>query len=390
MAALELADIFRRHGEAYRQAHAGHLGRTERRIMGAIQACRTAALGGHVERCTDCGLIRVAYNSCRNRHCPKCQGPARAAWLAERQAELLPVPYFHVVFTLPASAAEIAFQNKAVVYAILFKAAAETLSTIAADPRHLGAEIGFIGVLHTWGQTLQHHPHVHCLVPGGGVSLDGTHWVSCRPGFFLPVPVLSRLFRRLFLEKLGAAYERGKLEFFAGLTGLADPAVFARRLAQLRRREWVVYAKRPFAGPEAVLAYLGRYTHRVAIANSRLVALAGGEVSFRWRDYRHHNKNKVMTIAADEFIRRFLLHALPDGFHRIRHYGFLANRRRADKLALCRQLLDVAVAASLDDGEAQQPHCGPDLCPSCGGPMEPIGSLPPSPPPSSSAWHDSS
>jgi hypothetical protein len=357
--------------------------------MGAIQACRTAALGGHVERCTDCGLIRLAYNSCRNRHCPKCQGPARAAWLAEQQAELLPVPYFHVVFTLPASATEIAFQNKAVVYAILFKAAAETLSTIAADPRHLGAEIGFISVLHTWGQALQHHPHVHCLVPGGGVSLDGTHWVSCRPGFFLPVPVLSRLFRRLFLEKLGEAYERGKLEFFAGLTGLADPAVFARRLAQLRRREWVVYAKRPFAGPEAVLAYLGRYTHRVAIANSRLVALAGGEVSFRWRDYRHHNKNKVMTIAADEFIRRFLLHALPDGFHRIRHYGFLANRRRADKLALCRQLLDVAVAASLDDGEAQQ-HCGPDLCPSCGGPMEPIGSLPPSRPPSSSAWHDSS
>jgi len=390
MAALEVADIFRRHGEAYRQAHGSHLGRTERRIMGAIEACRTATLGGHIERCADCGLIRVAYNSCRNRHCPKCQGPARAAWLAERQAELLPVPYFHVVFTLPASAAEIAFQNKAAVYAILFKAAAETLSTIAADPRHLGAEIGFIGVLHTWGQTLQHHPHVHCLVPGGGLSLDGTHLVSCRPRFFLPVPVLSRLFRRLFLEKLAAAYEGGKLGFFAGLTGLADPAVFARRLAELRRREWVVYAKRPFAGPEAVLAYLGRYTHRVAIANSRLVALAGGEISFRWRDYRHHNKNRVMTIAAGEFIRRFLLHALPDGFHRIRHYAFLANRRRADKLALCRQLLDVAVAASLDDGEAQQPDWGPDLCPCCGGPMEPIGSLPPSRPATSSPWHDTS
>ena len=390
MAALEVADIFRRHGEAYRQAHAGHLGRTERRIMGAIEACRTAALGGHIERCADCGLIRMAYNSCRNRHCPKCQGLARAAWLAERQAELLPVPYFHVVFTLPASAAAIAFQNKAAVYAILFKAAAETLSTIAADPRHLGAEIGFIGVLHTWGQTLQHHPHIHCLVPGGGLSLDTTRWVSCRPGFFLPAPVLSRLFRRLFLEKLGAAYEGGKLGFFAGLTRLADPAVFARLLAALRRRRWVVYAKRPFAGPDAALAYLGRYTHRVAIANSRLIALASGEVSFRWRDYRDHKKNKIMIIAVDEFIRRFLLHALPDGFHRIRHYGFLANRRCADKLALCRQLLDVAVAAPLGDDEAQQPHCGPDLCPSCGGPMELIGSLPRSRPATSSAWHNSS
>jgi hypothetical protein len=243
MAALEVADIFHRHGEAYRQTHAGHLGRTERRIMGAVEACRTAALGGHIERCADCGLIRVAYNSCRNRHCPKCQGPARAAWVAERQAELLPVPYFHVVFTLPASAAEIAFQNKAAVYAILFKAAAETLTAIAADPRHLGAEIGFIGVLHTWAQNLQHHPHVHCFVPGGGLSLDGTRWVCCRPGFFLPVRVLSRLFRRLFLEKLGAAFKAGDLGFFGALAGLAHPAVFARRLAELRRLEWVVYAK---------------------------------------------------------------------------------------------------------------------------------------------------
>ena len=283
MAALEVADIFRRHGETYRQTHAGRLGRTERRIMSAIAACRTAALGGHIERCTDCGLVRIAYNSCRNRHCPKCQGPARTAWLADRQAELLPVPYFHVVFTLPASVAEIAFQNKAAVYGILFKAAAETMSTIAADRRHLGAEIGFIAVLHTWGQNLQHHPHVHCLVPGGGRSLDGTRWVSCRPGFFLPVRVLSRLFRRLFLEKLGAAFEAGNLGFFGALARLADPAVFARRLAALRRIEWVVYAKRPFAGPAAMLTYLGRYTHRVAIANSRLVALAGNEVSFRWK-----------------------------------------------------------------------------------------------------------
>src|SRR5689334_8348821 len=295
MSALEVADIFRRHGEAYREAHAGHLGRAERRVMGAIEACRTAVLGGHVERCAACGLIRIAYNSCRNRHCPKCQGPARAAWLTERQAELLPVPYFHVVFTLPAPAAEIAFQNKAAVYAILFTAAAEALSTIAADPRHLGAEIGFVAVLHTWGQNLQHHPHIHCVVPGGGLSMDGTRWVSCRTGFFLPVRVLSRLFRRLFLEKLQAAFDTGRLAFFGALARLADGADFTRCLAELRRMEWVVYAKRSFASPAAVLAYLGRYTHRVAIANSRLVALAADRVSFCWRDYRHHHKNKVMT-----------------------------------------------------------------------------------------------
>ena len=392
MPVLEMADIFRHHGEAYRQAHAGHLGRVERRIMAAIEACRTARLGGHVERCTDCGLIRIAYNSCRNRHCPKWQGPARVAWLAERQTELLPVPYFHVAFTLPTLAAEIAFQNKAAMYAILFQAAAETLITIAADPRHLGAEIGFIGVLHTWGQNLQHHPHVHCLVPGGGLSLDGKRWVSCRPGFFLSVRVLSRLFRRLFLEKLGAAFEARKLGFFGALAGLADPAVFVRRLAALRRIEWVVYAKRPFAGPEAVLAYLGRYTHRVAIANTRLVALAGDQVSFRWRDYRHHNKNKVMTLAVDEFIRRFLLHALPDGLHRIRHYGFLANRGRAEKLARCRALLPVSAAVSSDNHQESEraPGRASDICPACGGHMEPIDWLTRSRPASSSGWHDSS
>ncbi|HEX2215786.1 MAG TPA: IS91 family transposase, partial [Xanthobacteraceae bacterium] len=337
MFTLEVADIFRRYGEAYQQAHAGHLSRTERRVMGAIETCRTAVLGGHVKRCTECGLIRIAYNSCRNRHCPKCQGPARAAWLAERQDELLPVPYFHVVFTPPAPAAEIAFQNKAAVYAILFRAAAEALSTIAADPRHLGAEIGFVAVLHTWGQNLQHHPHIHCLVPGGGLSPDGRHWVFCRPGFFLPVRVLSRLFRRLFLEKLRAAFDAGRLAFFGALAGLAAAPVFARRLSELRRAEWVVYAKRPFAGPAAVLTYLSRYTHRVAISNSRLIDMAGGQVRFRWRDYRHHSKSKVMTLAADEFIRRFLLHTLPHGFHRIRHYGFLGNRHRAEKLALCRR-----------------------------------------------------
>src|SRR4051812_16878943 len=292
MSGLEVADIFRRHGEAYRQAHAGHLGRAERRVMGAIEACRTAALGGHVERCAACGLIRIAYNSCRNRHCPKCQGPARAAWLAERQAELLPVPYFHVVFTLPAPAAEIAFQNKAAVYAILFRAAAETLSTIAADPRHLGAEIGFVAVLHTWGQNLQHHPHVHGIVPGGGLSPDGRRWVACRPGFFLPVRVLSRLFRRRFLEELLQLHEAGKLQFFGEHAGLADARTFGEWLAPMRKCEWVVYAKRPFAGPQAVLAYLSRYPHRVAISNSRLLALDERGVTFRWKDYRAKGRTR--------------------------------------------------------------------------------------------------
>ena len=260
--ALEVAEVFRRHGEAFRQVHAGHLGGVERRVMSAITACRTAALGGHVEQCNDCGATRIAYNSCRNRHCPKCQGLARAQWLAARQAELLPVQYFHVVFTVPAPAGEIAFQNKAVVYAILFRSAAETLAAIAADPKHLGAQLGVTAVLHTWGQTLQHHPHVHCVVPGGGPSLDGTRWIACRPGFFLPVRVLSRLFRRLFLQGLENAFNAGKLGFFGNLAGLADPAAFTRRLDQLRQTDWVVYAKPPFGGPKQVLAYLGRYTRR--------------------------------------------------------------------------------------------------------------------------------
>jgi len=380
--ALEVAEIFRRHGEAYRRAHGAHLGRVERRVMSALVACRTAALGGHAERCADCGLVRIAYNSCRNRHCPKCQGLARAGWLAERQAELLPVPYFHVVFTVPAPLGEIAFQNKAVVYAILLRAAAETLRTIAADPRHLGAEIGIVAVLHTWGQTLHHHPHVHCVVPGGGLSPDGSRWIACRPGFFLPVRVLSRLFRRLFLEHLQAAFAAGELGFFGALADLAEPAAFATRLAELRRSEWVVYAKRPFGGPEQVLAYLGRYTHRVAIANSRLVALADGQVSFRWRDYRHHDKLKVMTLAAEEFIRRFLLHTLPDGFHRIRHYGFLANGQRAAKIALCRRLLAApspdAIVRPPDYRERCRQLTGHalDICPCCGGKMELIAPLP--------------
>jgi hypothetical protein len=296
--ALEVADIFRRHGEAFRQAHAGHLGCVERRIMGAITACRTAALGGHVEQCDDCGTTRIAYNSCRNRHCPKCQGLARVQWLAERQAELLPVPYFHVVFTLPAPVGEIAFQNKAAVYAILLRTAAETLTTIATDPRHLGAKLGMTMVLHTWGQTLQHHPHVHCVVPGGGPSFDGTRWVACRTGFFLPVRVLSRLFRRLFLRELENAFGAGRLRFFGKLGNLAKPQAFARRLGDLRRLNWVVYAKPPFGGPEQVLAYLGRYTHRVAIANSRLLSLADSKVRFTWKDYRAGGKTKVMTLDA--------------------------------------------------------------------------------------------
>ena len=380
--ALEVADVFRRHGAAYREAHAGHLRRGQRRVMGAIETCRSAALGGHVEQCNDCGQLRIAYNSCRNRHCPKCQGLARAQWLADRQSELLPVPYFHIVFTVPASIAEIALHNKAVVYGILFTAAAETLRVIAADPRHLGAEIGLVAVLHTWGQNLHHHPHVHCVVPGGGPSVDRTRWIACRPGFFLPVKVLSRLYRRLFLTRLQVAFDMGQLRFFGDLASLARPAAFAAWLRPLRAIRWVVYAKRPFGGPEQVLDYLGRYTHRVAIANSRLVGLAEGRVSFRWKDYRHHDKQKVMTLGADEFIRRFLLHVLPDGFHRIRHYGYLANGGRAAKLAHCRRLLAVpepappAPAADYRERYQQLTGRSLDLCPGCGGRMIEIGVIP--------------
>ena len=380
--ALEVADVFRRHGAAYRDAHAGHLSDGQRRVMGAIEACRSATLGGHVEQCDGCGQIRIAYNSCRDRHCPKCQGLARAEWLADRQADLLPVPYFHVVFTVPAPIAEIAFQNKAVVYAILFTAAAETLRIIAADPKHLGAEIGLVAVLHTWGQNLHHHPHVHCVVPGGGPSADRTRWIGCRPGFFLPVKVLSRLYRRLFLTRLQAAFDAGQLRFFGDLARLDEPAVFAACLRPLRAIPWVVYAKRPFGGPEQVLDYLARYTHRVAIANSRLVALADGRVSFLWKDYRHHDKPKVMTLDADEFIRRFLLHVLPDGFHRIRHYGYLANGERVAKLARCRRLLaapePAPPARAADYRERYQQLTGRslDLCPCCGGRMVEIGVIP--------------
>jgi len=368
---LEVADIFRRHGDAYRRAHDGHLNRIEQRVMSAIELCRTAALGGHTEVCSDCGLIRCAYNSCRNRHCPKCQGHARATWLAARQADLLPVPYFHVVFTLPAPVAAMAFQNKEVIYAILFKAAAETLRTIAADTKHLGAEIGLLAVLHTWGQNLHHHPHVHCVVPGGGPSLDGTRWVGCRPGFFLPIRVLSRLFRRLFLDALRVAFEVGGLKFFGDLAGLAEPDAFTAKLRAVRQIEWVVYSKPPFGGPAQVLAYLSRYTHRVAIANSRITEITAQSVSFRWKDYRHYGKTKVMTLDADEFIRRFLQHTLPDAFHRIRHYGFLANGQRAAKIAQCRKLLAVPAPETKTEAEAACSLTMPpsDTCPCCGGTM---------------------
>ena len=341
---LEVADVFRHFGQAFRDRHGASLSPARRRAMTAIERCRTAALGGHLERCGDCGHQRVAYNSCRNRNCPKCQGLARAQWLEDRRAELLHVPYFHVVFTVPEPVATIAFQNQTAVYDILFRAASETLRTIAADPQHLGAEIGFLAVLHTWGQNLLHHPHLHCLVPGGGIAPDGERWIACRPGFFLPVRVLSRLFRGLFLSHLAAAFAAGDLKFFGAHRHLHEPAAFRRHLAPLRHTEWVVYAKRPFAGPEQVLDYVGRYTHRVAISNNRLLSIHDGKVRFRWKDCRNGNRQKTMTLEGGEFIRRFLIHVLPDGFHRIRYFGFLANAHRAEKLARCRELLGMAPA----------------------------------------------
>jgi hypothetical protein len=357
------------------RGNAAHVNLAQRRVMTAIEICRTAALGGHVERCEDCAHTRIAYNSCRNRHCPKCQWRAAQAWLTAREAELLPVPYFHVVFTLPGAIGALAYQNKAKVYGMLFSAAAETLTTIAADPKHLGAAIGLTAVLHTWGQKLDHHPHIHCIVPGGGISLDGKRWIRCRPGFFLPVRVLSRLFRRLFLERLEEAQAKGELKFFSDLVGLADEQSFRTYLAPLRKSEWVVYAKRPFAGPSQVLAYLARYTHRVAIGNSRLLDLTDEHVSFRWKDYRENgeHKAKVMRLDAGEFMRRFLLHVLPDGFHRIRHYGLFANGHRADKLVLCRKLLEVPPTTTERDGD--DPGAldnDPPPCPCCGGHMRVI------------------
>src|SRR5467141_1312846 len=372
---LEVADIFRSHGAAWRSANAGHVSLDRFKVMSAIERCRTAALGGHVELCEKCSHTSLAYNSCRNRHCPKCQSAAARAWLAEREAELLPVPYFHVVFSLPAQIADIAYQNKAVIYDILFKASAETMITIAADPKHLGARIGVLSILHTWGSALTHHPHVHMIVPGGGISLDGTRWVACRPNFFLYVGVLSRLFRRLVLEKLAAAHAVGALQFFGKHASLTNARAFAAYLAPLRNSEWVVYSKRPFGGPKQVLRYLARYTHRVAISNRRLVALNDNGVTFKWKDYRIEGpeRYKVMTLDTSEFIRRFLMHVLPQGFHRIRYYGLLTSQTRAKNIARARELLavplipiDAIKAASATPEEPKQPQ---HPCPCCGGRM---------------------
>jgi hypothetical protein len=372
--ALEVADIFHTHGPAWRQVQQGHLSLGQLKVMSAIEQCRSAALGGHVLHCDGCGHDRIAYNSCRNRHCPKCQASAAKRWLQERQAELLPVDYYHVVFTLPAPISAIAYYNKAVIYRLLFEVAAETLSTIAADPKHLGAQIGATLVLHTWGSALTHHPHVHGIVLGGGLSPDGQRWVTCKPGFFLSVRVLSRLFRRRFLEELRAAYGAEQLQFFGEYAELADAKAFAQWLAPMGQCEWVVYAKRPFAGPAAVLAYLSRYTHRVAISNSRLVSMDEHGVTFRWKDYRDKGKtrHKTMTLEPEEFMRRFLLHVLPSGFHRIRHYGLLANNARKENLTLARQLLQVAPAAKseVDPAEAPNDPVRPSfVCAHCGAPM---------------------
>jgi hypothetical protein len=370
---LEVADVFRDHGDAFLDRYGDMLSPEQRRALRDISACRTAALGGHVEECTECGHQRIAYNSCRNRHCPKCQATAAAQWMEAREAELLPVEYYHVVFTLPAALGPIALQNPREVYGLLFRAAAETLQQIAADPKHLGAEIGFLAVLHTWGQNLEHHPHVHCVVPGGGLSPDGSRWIACPPGFFLPVRVLSRVFRGKFLAMLRNAFEQGNLSFHGKLAVLADAGEFQRRLTASAQTEWVVYAKPPFGGPEQVLKYLARYTHRVAISNRRLVALEDGEVKFHWKDYAHGGGQKTMTLKATEFIRRFLLHVLPSGFVRIRHYGFLANRVCREKLALCRALLGVEEApVPVAPEPATEPkatvagEAAASVCPSCG------------------------
>ena len=371
---LEVADIFRDHGPAWRRVHAGHVSLGQLKVMSAIESCRTAALGGHVEACEDCAHTRIASNSCRNRHCPKCQGAAARDWLADREAELLPVPYFHVVFTLPAAIADLAYLNKAVIYDLLFKAAAETTLTIAADPKHLGARIGFTAVLHTWGSAMTHHPHVHMIVPGGGLSPDNTRWIACRPKFFLPVRILSKLFRRLILDKLATAHAAGHLRFFGGHADLIHPKAFAAFLAPLRKIKWFVYAKRPFAGPEAVLAYLARYTHRVAISNSRLIRADDSGVTFTWKDYRVEDRvrGKTMTLAVDEFIRRFLLHVLPRGFHRIRHYGLFAHGGRATNLTRARALLgarEPCETVTADPPGAPAPPRLAQPCPCCGGRM---------------------
>jgi Putative transposase/Transposase zinc-binding domain len=393
---LEVADIFRDHGAAWREANRGHVSLGQLKVMSAIERCRTAALGGHVARCENegCGHTIVAFNSCRNRHCPKCQGSAAREWLAERQAELLPVPYFHVVFTLPAPIASIAYQNKAAIYGILFKASAETMLRIAADPKHLGARIGITSVLHTWGSAMTHHPHVHMIVPGGGLSQDGQRWIAGRPDYLLPVPVLSQLFRGRMLSTLLEAHGEGRLKFSGEHAPLADKKAFKAFLKPLWNCDWVVYAKKPFSGPEAVLAYLARYTHRVAISNSRLIAANADGVTFKYKDYRVEGpeRYKTMTLSPHEFIRRFLLHVLPRGFMRIRHYGILANRHREPKLRRCRELLGVPTPlppqppltvpdpdpqrAAPDERDTERPL---PPCPICGAPMRIVEILTPRP-----------
>jgi len=370
--ALEVADIFRDHGPVWRRANRGHVSLGQLKVMSAIENCRTAALGGHVLRCENdaCAYTTIAYNSCRNRHCPKCQGAAAREWMAARAAELLPVPYFHVVFTLPSAIGDIAYQNKAAIYDLLFRASAETMLTIAADPKHLGASIGITSVLHTWGSAMTHHPHVHMIVPGGGISRDGSRWIAKRPTFFLPVRVLSKLFRRLMIDKLVAAHAAGQLRFYGALAALGNAKAFAAYLAPLKRTRWFVYAKRPFAGPKAVLAYLSRYTHRVAISNRRLIAADTNTVTFKVKDYRIEGPGRytTMTLDAHEFIRRFLIHVLPKGFHRIRHYGLLASGVKANNLALARKLLDTAPPAPEPEDAASDPAT-PNPCPCCGSAM---------------------
>ena len=369
---LEVADIFCKHGTAWRKANDGHISLEQLKVMSAIERCRTAALGGHVEQCRECEHIRIAYNSCRNRHCPKCQSVAAHNWLEHRRAELLPVGYFHLVFTLPAQIADIAYQNKQVIYGLLLKASAEAVLTIAADPRHLGAKLAITSVLHTWGSAMTHHPHVHMIVPGGGISPDGSKWISCRPGFFLPVKVLSRLFRRLLCDKLVEAYEAGQLQFFGSHTQLADKARFLRFLKPMRKIEWVVYAKPPFGGPDAVLAYLSRYTHRVAISNARLISAHNTAVTFKVKDYRIDgpDRYKTMSLSPHEFIRRFLMHVLPKGFHRIRHYGLLANGNRAANVAKACELLGATPrTAEPEDDISEDPLIAAHPCPCCSGQM---------------------
>ena len=368
---LEVADIFRDHGPAWREANRGHVSLGQLKVMSAIERCRSAALGGHLTRCDACEHTAISYNSCRDRHCPKCQGAAAKQWLAAREAELLPVPYFHVVFTVPAQIGRIAYQNKALVYNLLFKAASETLLTIGADPKHLGARLGLIGVLHTWGSAMTHHPHLHFIVPGGGPSLDGTHWVDSPDNFLVPVKVLSALFRRLFLDKRLELYRQGRLSFLGKLEPLQHPRAFKRLVARLRHRKWYVDATAPFARPAPVLQYLSRYTHRVAIANSRLIAFDEHHVTFKWKDYRAKQQNRYKTLSLDtpEFIRRFLIHVLPSGFHRIRHYGLFANAQRVDNLDKARQLLNVKTSHVVNDDEHTNEPSTPLwlLCPTCGG-----------------------